>query len=78
MKMWTSHRFAAILRRVSNSSGRERSSVGVFANPNCDAVISRLPACVDAQTPPKLDAIAAGGALPFPCSRIWPQSQKET
>lgn len=76
MKMWTNHRFASTLHRVVNHYGRERFSVGVFANPNYDTVISPLPTCVDAQTPPKFDTMVAGDALLFLYSRVWPSFQK--
>jgi isopenicillin N synthase-like dioxygenase len=76
MKMWTNHRFASTLHRVVNRYGRERFSVGVFANPNYDTVISPLPTCVDAETPPKFDAMVAGDALLFLYSRVWPHLQK--
>ena len=77
MKMWTNHRFASTLHRVVNHYGRERFSVGVFANPNYDTVIKPLPTCVDGQTPPKFEEMVAGEALLFLYSRIWPSFAKE-
>ena len=77
MKMWTNHRFASTLHRVVNHYGRERYSVGVFANPDYDTVIKPLPTCVDADTPPKFDEMVAGDALLFLYSRVWPSLQKE-
>lgn len=77
MKMWTNQRFASTLHRVVNHYGRERYSVGVFANPNYDTVIAPLPTCVDAANPPKFDSMVAGDALLFLYSRVWPSLQKE-
>jgi isopenicillin N synthase-like dioxygenase len=72
MKMWTNHRFASTLHRVVNRYGRERYSVGVFANPNYDTVISPLPTCVDADHPPKFEQMHTGEALLYLYSRVWP------
>jgi isopenicillin N synthase-like dioxygenase len=72
MKMWTNHRFASTMHRVVNSYGRERYSIGVFANPDYDTVIRPLPACVDAAHPPKFEQMHVGEALLFLYSRIWP------
>jgi isopenicillin N synthase-like dioxygenase len=72
MKMWTNHRFASTLHRVVNRYGRERYSVGVFANPNYDTVISPLPTCVDAEHPPKFEQMHTGEALLYLYSRVWP------
>ena len=49
MKMWTNHRFASTLHRVVNSYGRDRYSIGIFANPNYDTVIT--PPCPPASMP---------------------------
>ena len=78
MKMWTNHRFASTLHRVVNHYGRERYSVGVFANPNYETVIAPLPTCVDAETPPRFDQMIAGDSLLFLYSRIWPSFQQGT
>ena len=72
MRMWTNNRFASTLHRVVNHYGRERYSVGVFANPDYDTVIRPLPTCVDEQHPATFDQMAAGEALLFLYSRVWP------
>ncbi|BDG74370.1 2OG-Fe(II) oxygenase [Roseomonas fluvialis] len=74
MKMWTNHRFASTLHRVVNRYGKERFSIGVFANPDYDTVISPLPTCVDAANPPRFDSMVAGDALLYLYSRVWPSS----
>jgi isopenicillin N synthase-like dioxygenase len=72
MKMWTNHRYASTLHRVVNCYGRDRYSVGVFANPNYDTVIAPLPSCIDAEHPPKFEQMHIGEALLFLYSRTWP------
>ena len=72
MRMWTNNRFASTLHRVVNHYGRERYSVGVFANPDYDTVIRPLPTCVDADHPPTFDKMLSGEALLFLYSRVWP------
>ncbi len=72
MRMWTNNRFASTLHRVVNHYGRERYSVGVFANPDYDTVIRPLPTCVDAEHPPTFDKMLSGEALLFLYSRVWP------
>lgn len=72
MRMWTNNRFASTLHRVVNHYGRERYSVGVFANPDYDTVIRPLPTCVDAEHPPTFDSMKAGEALLYLYSRVWP------
>ena len=74
MKMWTNNRFASTLHRVVNRYGRERFSVGIFANPNYDTVISPLPTCIDAEHPPRFEQMHTGEALLYLYSRIWPSS----
>ena len=46
MRLWTNNRFASTLHRVVNHYGRERYSVGIFANPDYDTVIRPLSTCV--------------------------------
>lgn len=78
MRMWTNNRFASTFHRVVNHYGRERYSVGVFANPDYDTVIRPLPTCVDAEHPPTFDKMLSGEALLFLYSRVWPsQGQPE-
>jgi isopenicillin N synthase-like dioxygenase len=72
MKMWTNHRFASTMHRVVNYYGRDRYSVGIFANPNYDTVIAPLPSCVDAAHPAKFEQMHIGEALLFLYSRVWP------
>lgn len=72
MRLWTNNRFASTLHRVVNHYGRERYSVGVFANPDYDTVIKPLPTCVDEKHPATFDQMAAGEALMFLYSRVWP------
>src|SRR5476649_1638912 len=72
MRMWTNNRFASTLHRVVNHYGRERYSVGVFANPDYDTVIKPLSTCVDAEHPPTFDSMQSGEALLFLYSRVWP------
>ena len=72
MRLWTNNRFASTLHRVVNHYGRERYSVGVFANPDYDTVIRPLPTCVDAEHPPTFDKMLSGEALLFLYSRVWP------
>lgn len=72
MRMWTNNRFASTLHRVVNHYGRERYSVGVFANPDYDTLIRPLPTCVDAEHPPTFDKMLSGEALLFLYSRVWP------
>lgn len=74
MKMWTNHRYASTLHRVVNRYGRERFSVGVFANPDYETVIKPLPTCVDAEHPPVFDEMKSGEALLFLYSRVWPSA----
>ena len=67
MRMWTNNRFASTLHRVVNHYGRERYSVGVFANPDYDTVIRPL---VDlrrcrASADLRQDAVGRGAALPL-------------
>ncbi len=78
MKMWTNNRFASTLHRVVNRYGRERFSVGIFANPNYDTVISPLPTCVDAEHPPRFDQMHTGEALLYLYSRVWPSCANAT
>jgi len=75
MKMWTNHRFASTLHRVVNHYGRERYSVGVFANPDYDTLISPLPTCVSDDNPPRFESMQAGEAMLYLYSRIWPSSR---
>ncbi|HSI02207.1 MAG TPA: 2-oxoglutarate and iron-dependent oxygenase domain-containing protein [Reyranella sp.] len=72
MRMWTNNRFASTLHRVVNHYGRERYSVGIFANPDYDTVIRPLSTCVDAEHPPTFDQMLSGEALLFLYSRVWP------
>jgi len=72
MRVWTNNRFASTLHRVVNHYGRERYSVGVFANPDYDTMIRPLPTCVDAEHPPTFDKMLSGEALLFLYSRVWP------
>ncbi len=72
MKMWTNHRYASTLHRVVNQYGRDRYSVGIFANPNYDTVIAPLPSCIDADHPPRFEQMHIGEALLFLYSRVWP------
>jgi isopenicillin N synthase-like dioxygenase len=72
MRMWTNNRFASTLHRVVNHYGRERYSVGVFANPDYDTVIRPLPTCVDAEHPATFDKMLSGEALLYLYSRVWP------
>ena len=72
MRMWTNNRFASTLHRVVNHYGRERYSIGVFANPDYDTVIRPLSTCVDAEHPPTFDKMLSGEALLFLYSRVWP------
>jgi isopenicillin N synthase-like dioxygenase len=72
MRMWTNNRFASTLHRVVNHYGRERYSVGVFANPDYDTVIKPLSTCVDTEHPPTFDQMLSGEALLFLYSRVWP------
>ena len=72
MRMWTNNRFASTLHRVVNHYGRERYSVGVFANPDYDTVIRPLPTCVDTEHPPTFDQMLSGEAMLFLYSRVWP------
>ncbi len=72
MRMWTNNRFASTLHRVVNHYGRERYSVGVFANPDYDTVIRPLSTCVDAEHPATFDQMLSGEALLFLYSRVWP------
>ena len=72
MRMWTNNRFASTLHRVVNHYGRERYSIGIFANPDYDTVIRPLSTCVDAEHPPTFDQMLSGEALLFLYSRVWP------
>ena len=72
MRMWTNNRFASTLHRVVNHYGRERYSVGVFANPDYDTLIRPLSTCVDAEHPPTFDKMLSGEALLYLYSRVWP------
>ena len=72
MRMWTNNRFASTLHRVVNHYGRERYSIGIFANPDYDTVIRPLPTCVDAEHPATFDQMLSGEALLFLYSRVWP------
>jgi isopenicillin N synthase-like dioxygenase len=72
MRMWTNNRFASTLHRVVNHYGRERYSVGIFANPDYDTVIRPLSTCIDAEHPPTFDKMMSGEALMFLYSRVWP------
>lgn len=74
MKMWTNHRYASTLHRVVNRYGRERFSIGVFANPDYETVIRPLPTCVDAEHPPVFEEMKSGEALLFLYSRVWPSA----
>jgi isopenicillin N synthase-like dioxygenase len=72
MRMWTNNRFASTLHRVVNHYGRERYSVGIFANPDYDTIIRPLSTCVDAEHPATFDQMLSGEALLFLYSRVWP------
>jgi isopenicillin N synthase-like dioxygenase len=72
MRLWTNNRFASTLHRVVNHYGRERYSVGVFANPDYDTIIKPLSTCVDPEHPPTFDKMLSGEALLFLYSRVWP------
>ncbi|MBV8650343.1 MAG: hypothetical protein JO255_02680 [Alphaproteobacteria bacterium] len=70
--MWTNHRFSSTLHRVVNRYGRERFSVGIFTNPDYDAVIKPIATCVDDANPPRFSEMICGDALVYLYSRIWP------
>jgi isopenicillin N synthase-like dioxygenase len=72
MKLWTNNRFASTRHRVVNRYGTERYSIGFFANPDYDAVITPVPTCLDADNPPRFERLAFGPAMLFLYSRIWP------
>jgi isopenicillin N synthase-like dioxygenase len=72
MMTWTNRRFTSTMHRVVNQYGRERYSVGVFANPDYDTVIAPLPNCVTEATPPQFEPMVAGEALLYLYSKIWP------
>lgn len=72
MKLWTNNRFASTRHRVVNRYGSERFSVGFFANPDYDAVITPVPTCVDADNPPRFERLEFGPAMLYLYSRIWP------
>jgi isopenicillin N synthase-like dioxygenase len=72
MKLWTNDRFTSTPHRVVNRYGSERYSIGFFANPDYDAVITPVPTCVDAANPPRFDRLAYGEAMLYLYSRIWP------
>ena len=57
--------------------GRERYSVGVFANPDYDTVI-RPPTCVDAEHPPTFDQMPSGEPCCSLYSRVWPSRESRT
>jgi isopenicillin N synthase-like dioxygenase len=55
---WTNDIYVSNAHRVVNRSGRERFSVAYFGDPNQDAVIACLPACLTAGETPKYPPIA--------------------
>jgi isopenicillin N synthase-like dioxygenase len=68
MARWTNDRWVSTLHRVANpppelASKSRRQSLVFFHNPNYDAVVSCLPGCSDAATPPKYQATTSGGHL---------------
>jgi isopenicillin N synthase-like dioxygenase len=75
MMMWTNRRFVSTMHRVVNQYGRERFSIGVFANPDYDTVIVPLSTCVSEATPPQFEQMVAGEALLYLYSKIWPSTK---
>lgn len=68
MARWTNDRWVSTLHRVVNppserAAESRRQSVVFFQNPNYDAVVSCLPGCADAVTPPKYPPTTSGGHL---------------
>jgi isopenicillin N synthase-like dioxygenase len=78
MKLWTNNRFASTPHRVVNRYGSERYSIGFFANPDYDAVITPVPTCVDADNPPRFERLEFGPAMLYLYSRIWPSKKVAT
>jgi isopenicillin N synthase-like dioxygenase len=65
MQRWTNDRWKSTLHRVVNPPAEARSrsrrmSIAYFLHPNYDALISALPACVDAAHPARYEPILAG------------------
>jgi isopenicillin N synthase-like dioxygenase len=50
---WSNDRYVSTPHRVVNRAPRERFSIAYFGDPNADALVSPLPACVDAGASPK-------------------------
>ena len=65
MQRWTNDRWKSTLHRVVNPPAEARSrsrrmSIAYFLHPNYDALISALPACVDAAHPARYEPLLAG------------------
>ncbi len=60
---WTNDVYVSTPHRVVNRSGRERYSMAFFHDPNDDAEISCLDACVSDDRPPRYEATTGGRYL---------------
>lgn len=57
LRRWTNDRFLSTPHRVINASGRERYAIPFFFDPHPDTLITCLPSCQDAASPPKYEPI---------------------
>jgi isopenicillin N synthase-like dioxygenase len=64
MQLWTNDRFRSTRHRVAVPSdfttAKERYSIVCFAAPNYDAEVSCIPACFNADSPPKYEPVVVG------------------
>jgi isopenicillin N synthase-like dioxygenase len=59
MARWTNDLFSSTVHRVVNQTGRERYSIPFFFDPNHDADITVLPACVTPDRPARFAPVTA-------------------
>jgi isopenicillin N synthase-like dioxygenase len=60
---WTNDLYVSTPHRVVNRSGRERFSIAYFGDPNADALVECLPACLEPGASPKYPPITYGDYL---------------
>jgi len=74
MQRWTNGRFVSTPHRVGNRGATGRISVPFFANPDYEAVVEPLPACVPAGEAPAYKPLACGPYVEGAYHAAWPRA----